>query len=302
MSSASGPAAISPPSTSDAPKQLHPSDHQLAAEAVSGIPGDISAQLAASGLPAAAAAAVAGPVLAAPKPTVIETRTGPVSPKVSPRGLGAGLGLDRGAVARSPLSRSPAYSPRQSSRSLAVPQQGQGQGQGQQGDAAGAGAGASGASPLERRSSGGGSSLSNLLGSAVQAGSPLGPSQGAVGNGGAASGPHMVRRMSKPMILSAGVNTALQSFLSRHTVRDILPSRPIIELASTATPIEGFELLLKNNVLSCPVWDAASKSYIGFLDVRDLVSSIVFAHEEQKLTASFTNEWNELMLKGHKRG
>jgi len=47
-------------------------------------------------------------------------------------------------------------------------------------------------------------------------------------------------------------------------------------------PLEGFEVLLKNNILAAPVWDKETKSYTGFLDVRDLVASIVQAIQQSK--------------------
>lgn len=104
------------------------------------------------------------------------------------------------------------------------------------------------------------------------------------------------------MVLQSGTNTVIQALLAKHTVADIAVSRKgVIELPSTATPVEGFELLLKHNVLSCPVYDESTKSYIGFLDMRDLVSSIVFAHEEQSLANTFNDRWAELMLIGMQR-
>jgi len=56
------------------------------------------------------------------------------------------------------------------------------------------------------------------------------------------------------------------------------PSK-VIEIESSAKPEEAFEVLLKANILSAPVWDKEAKSYIGFLDIRDLVSSIVTIHQ-----------------------
>jgi len=330
-------ASLAPATTSPAaPKQLHPSETQLQAEAELGIPGDISGQLTGESR-AAAGATSTGAVLAAPKPVVIETRAGPVSPKVSPRTL-----------SRSPLSRSPAYSanssPRGSSRSLASSLASLPQGSLNT-------SGVDDVAPLqshlsvsphpmsERRSSGG-SNLGSML-HAATAGATSSPSATngvAAGNATIAS-PMMVRRASKPAI-SFGNNQQLQAFLQRYTVADLQAwaakrgspsaaasvspspspspgasppvSNPnpahtqhpshVIELPSTATPAEGFELLLSNNILSCPVYDAATKTYTGFLDVRDLVSSIIFAHEEQGLTtATFNDRWNELMLRGMQR-
>jgi CBS-domain-containing membrane protein len=43
------------------------------------------------------------------------------------------------------------------------------------------------------------------------------------------------------------------------------------------------QTLLDNNILSAPVWDATQQMYTGFLDVRDLVSWVVFVYDEQKV-------------------
>jgi hypothetical protein len=48
------------------------------------------------------------------------------------------------------------------------------------------------------------------------------------------------------------------------------------------------QTLLDNGILSAPVYDSAAKQYTGFLDIRDLVSFVVFVHDEQKVTDSNT--------------
>ena len=40
--------------------------------------------------------------------------------------------------------------------------------------------------------------------------------------------------------------------------------------------LQVFECLLDNCVLSAPVWDEVTSEYCGFLDLRDLVSYIVY--------------------------
>jgi CBS domain-containing protein len=42
-------------------------------------------------------------------------------------------------------------------------------------------------------------------------------------------------------------------------------------------------MLLQNNILSAPVWDLVTEKYIGFLDIRDLVSFVVFVYDNQKV-------------------
>lgn len=53
----------------------------------------------------------------------------------------------------------------------------------------------------------------------------------------------------------------------------------IITISSKETPVQGFEKLIKNNVLAAPVFDETKKSFTGFLDIRDLISYAVFAFE-----------------------
>jgi len=58
--------------------------------------------------------------------------------------------------------------------------------------------------------------------------------------------------------------------------------RNIVEIPSTLSISDGFQVLLDNNVLSAPVYDPTAKSYVGFLDLRDLVSWAVFLFDEQE--------------------
>eukprot|EP01103_Thecamoeba_quadrilineata_P005334 TRINITY_DN15148_c0_g1_i1.p1 TRINITY_DN15148_c0_g1~~TRINITY_DN15148_c0_g1_i1.p1 ORF type:complete len:308 (-),score=27.62 TRINITY_DN15148_c0_g1_i1:83-1006(-) len=64
-----------------------------------------------------------------------------------------------------------------------------------------------------------------------------------------------------------------------------IPSRPVIWIDSHEAPIQSFEILLKNNIMSAPVYDKASKKYVGFLDVRDLISYTVFAYQNHDTVA-----------------
>ena len=110
------------------------------------------------------------------------------------------------------------------------------------------------------------------------------------------------RRNSKPLLWS-GNNTALKTFLSSYTVAELIDSLPkqnVVEIDSALSPYEGFEILLKNNILAAPVYDRAKKEYTGFLDVRDLVSSVIFAHEEQMVQAStpWSETWMDVARKG----
>jgi CBS domain-containing protein len=58
-----------------------------------------------------------------------------------------------------------------------------------------------------------------------------------------------------------------------------LPKNGVIQLESTEQIVHGFQTLLNHNILSAPVWDSKEGKYIGFLDIRDLVSFCVFIHD-----------------------
>ena len=110
------------------------------------------------------------------------------------------------------------------------------------------------------------------------------------------------RRNSKPLLWS-GNNSSLKTFLSSYTVAELinsLPKQNVVEIDSALSPYEGFEILLKNNILAAPVYDRVKKEYTGFLDVRDLVSSVIFAHEEQMVQAStpWAETWMDVARKG----
>lgn len=57
------------------------------------------------------------------------------------------------------------------------------------------------------------------------------------------------------------------------------PKKGVISLDSGDQVVQGFQKLLDNNILSAPVWDTKENKYIGFLDIRDLVSFCVFIHD-----------------------
>lgn len=74
-------------------------------------------------------------------------------------------------------------------------------------------------------------------------------------------------------------------------MKDLARSVPtisnIVDIDGTLKPLEGFEILLKNNIEAAPVYTITvdkhgikSKEYTGFLDVRDLVSSVIFVQTQ----------------------
>jgi len=57
----------------------------------------------------------------------------------------------------------------------------------------------------------------------------------------------------------------------------------IVTIDSKASLFDGFDQLIRHNILSAPVYDKEHREFIGFLDVRDLVSFVVFVYDEQKV-------------------
>jgi len=77
-----------------------------------------------------------------------------------------------------------------------------------------------------------------------------------------------------------------------------LHSTPVVIVKSTSSPYEGFKTLVDNNILSAPVYDEKSGRYTGFLDIRDLVSFVVFVDDDQK--SDVPQNLNELIMHGCK--
>jgi len=64
-------------------------------------------------------------------------------------------------------------------------------------------------------------------------------------------------------------------------VSDIVrKGKAIVVVNTDQSPTEAFQTIVNNHILSAPVWDKASNSYVGFLDTRDLTQFVVFQAEE----------------------
>jgi len=50
---------------------------------------------------------------------------------------------------------------------------------------------------------------------------------------------------------------------------------------------DAFQMLIQKKILSAPVYDAHTHEYTGFLDVRDLVSFVVYVYDHNKNFANF---------------
>eukprot|EP01083_Nonionella_stella_P001311 3814_1 len=80
----------------------------------------------------------------------------------------------------------------------------------------------------------------------------------------------------------------LEQFLSEHTASEIntftinnnnndnnINNNVIIELDSNLTPIDAATILWKKNIVGAPVWDDDKQKYIGFFEMRDIVSALI---------------------------
>jgi len=72
----------------------------------------------------------------------------------------------------------------------------------------------------------------------------------------------------------------------------------IIVIPSNVSPYDAFKVLISHNILSAPVLDVTTKKYTGFLDIRDLVSFVVFVDDDQK--SDVPQNLLELVLHGCK--
>jgi CBS domain-containing protein len=75
-----------------------------------------------------------------------------------------------------------------------------------------------------------------------------------------------------------------RELLGKQTVSAIEAPSSIIVIDGKDNLHDAFQKLLDKNILSAPVHDKEKNEFIGFLDVRDLVSFVVFVYDEQKVT------------------
>jgi len=83
------------------------------------------------------------------------------------------------------------------------------------------------------------------------------------------------------------IKSRIVSYLSNTLVGSLTPPAKIHILDSQQPLLESFQVLLTNSILSSPVYDEESKSYLGFLDVRDLVSFVVYLYDHKRGFANF---------------
>eukprot|EP01114_Cavostelium_apophysatum_P006972 TRINITY_DN1859_c0_g1_i1.p1 TRINITY_DN1859_c0_g1~~TRINITY_DN1859_c0_g1_i1.p1 ORF type:complete len:355 (-),score=76.84 TRINITY_DN1859_c0_g1_i1:114-1079(-) len=77
-----------------------------------------------------------------------------------------------------------------------------------------------------------------------------------------------------------------------------LAKSEVIIIHSNENIHDGFKKLISNNVLSAPVVDVDTGKCTGFLDIRDLVSFVVFVDDDQH--SDVPNDLSEILIRGTK--
>jgi len=104
------------------------------------------------------------------------------------------------------------------------------------------------------------------------------------------------------------VAKALKQFLLEHKASEIGTTiNNVVELESTLHPMAAAEILWKNNLVGAPVWDSKAAKYIGFFEMRDILSAVVASAKyegedknnngDEDHTTVNMNRYNEHMVK-----
>lgn len=75
-------------------------------------------------------------------------------------------------------------------------------------------------------------------------------------------------------------STALRNVLESHKVSDMVDAKSkeaVIEIDSEMSAIEAADVLWGKNILGAPVWDEKAQKYLGFFDIRDILSAVIAA-------------------------
>jgi len=92
---------------------------------------------------------------------------------------------------------------------------------------------------------------------------------------------------------------AIRDLLSATSVNALhTPKGEVIIISSKDTPYDAFKQLIAHSILSAPVLDVNTNKFTGFLDMRDLVSFVVFIDDDQK--SDVPNNLDDIIIKGSK--
>lgn len=79
-------------------------------------------------------------------------------------------------------------------------------------------------------------------------------------------------------------HATMLAFLSAHKVSE-LPTRDVVSVTSSEPFDEAFMKVVAAGVLSAPLFDEASGKWVGFIDIRDLVSLSLVVYDKVKAAA-----------------
>jgi CBS domain-containing protein len=91
---------------------------------------------------------------------------------------------------------------------------------------------------------------------------------------------------------------SFRKLVAETLVGSLQAPKHMIVVKSSYSPYEGFKTLVDNNILAAPVLDEKTNKFTGFLDIRDLVSFVVFVDDDQK--SDVPQNLHELIMHGCK--
>ena len=78
-------------------------------------------------------------------------------------------------------------------------------------------------------------------------------------------------------------HSELKAFLNNTKASEVeVPHDKVVEVTVDMTPTEAAKVLWNSKVIGAPVWDEGNKKYLGFFDMRDLLSTVIASHKEEE--------------------
>ena len=78
-------------------------------------------------------------------------------------------------------------------------------------------------------------------------------------------------------------NKDLRHVLQDTKARDIpFEGKSVVEVRADMTPLQSATVLWEHKILGAPVWDDKKQTYVGFFDMRDLISTVLVQPKQQQ--------------------
>lgn len=89
---------------------------------------------------------------------------------------------------------------------------------------------------------------------------------------------------------------ALLEVLESHKASDLsgIMEGNVVEVTSSMSPIDAANILWEHDILGAPVWDQNTKKYVGFFDMRDILSAVTAS--ASKISQQKESCYNAAML------